>query len=162
MSAAGRAQCARPRAADVAGGSRRGPRIGGEPAAPRGIRRGVSLENQPLPAPEYVLLVFPMRPLGVVEQKHVVMPGANVAAAMRGPRLCRIAGVAKFGVVALTAIGADDFQHVFIACKSIVPIRIHRARCRARIDRARDGARADAPRHARSYGRSTSPWRASP
>src|SRR5262245_17254481 len=61
---------------------------------------GVALEHQPLAAAQHVLPELAMRPLWVVEQEDVVVPGLQIAGAVRRPRLRGVAAIAELRVVA--------------------------------------------------------------
>src|SRR3954452_15220291 len=89
---------------------------------------GVAIHDQPLPAAENMLPVFPVRPLGVVEQGHEVVPDPEVGCAVRGPRLGGIATVTELRVVALTAEWTGYPQHTATACTSNCRCRSRRAR----------------------------------
>src|SRR4051812_40730350 len=89
------------------------------------VGRGVAVQDQPLPATENVLPVFPVRPLGIVKQEHEVVPDLAVRGAVRRPRPGGIATITEFGVVTLTAEWTRYSQHIATACTS-------NCRCRSR------------------------------
>src|SRR5271163_4394295 len=136
--------------------------VAGSSRTPHLIGRRVALENEPLPAAEHVLPIFPVCAFRIVEQEYVVAPSVYIRAAVGGALLGRIAAVTELGILALAAIGTGDFQHALTACKSSCQTRTHRIRCRARIGQATDAGSGDVPRHARGCVRSTSRPPASP
>src|SRR5271169_3481059 len=136
--------------------------VAGSSRTPHLIGRRVALKNEPLPAAEHVLPIFPMCAFRIVEQEDIVVPGLHIRATVGGAPLAGVAAVTELGIVALATIGTGDFQHVLTACKSSCPTRIHRSRCRARIGQATDAGSRDVPRRARVCVRNTSRWPASP
>src|ERR1700734_2748792 len=139
-----------------------------EPAAADRIGGRIPLENEPLPAALNVLPKLAMGALRVVEEEQLIVPGLEVAAAVRRPHLGRIAAVAKLGVVARAAVRTGNSQHRLqprcrvIACMSTARCRTHRSRCCARSGRAPDDVSADARSRERSCAPGTSPPPASP
>src|SRR3954466_15827281 len=126
------------------------------------VGRGVAIQDEPLPAAENVLPVFPVRSLGVVKHEHEVVPGLAVGCAVRGPRLGGIATVTEFGVVALTAEWAGYSQHTVTACTSNYRCRSHRAHRLVQTGRGCNSGSTGAPHLWQSYGRGTNPRRELP
>src|SRR3954452_13026966 len=124
-----------------------------------GVGCGVAIQDQPLPAAENMLPVFPVRPLGVVEQEHKVVPGPEVGCTVRGPRLGGIATVTEFGVVALAAEWTGYPQHTVTACTSNCRCRSRRAHRLVQTGRDCNSGSTGAPHLWPWCGRGTNPRR---